>query len=96
MPLSDQERRVLEQLERQLFIEDPALARRLESGKIPHHATAPKALNVVAVILGVALILLAIPIYPSPLGFLGFVLLASGVTAHYVQRRKERRRRGSA
>ncbi|MFF1830062.1 DUF3040 domain-containing protein [Paenarthrobacter sp. NPDC058040] len=92
MPLSDQERRVLEQLERELFIDDPALARRLESGRLPHHVTSPKALNVLAVILGVALMLLSIPIYPSPWGFLGFVLLGSGITAHYVQRRKDRKR----
>ncbi|HKU36289.1 MAG TPA: DUF3040 domain-containing protein [Paenarthrobacter sp.] len=92
MPLSDQERRVLEQLERELFIDDPALARRLESGKLPHHVTAPKVLNVIAVVLGIALMLLGIPIYPSPLGFLGFVLVGSGITAHYVQRRRDRKR----
>ncbi|MDQ0104677.1 hypothetical protein J2T10_004353 [Paenarthrobacter nicotinovorans] len=32
MPLSERERRVLQQLERELFIQDPHLARQLESG----------------------------------------------------------------
>lgn len=102
MPLSDQERRVLQELERQLFIQDPALAKQLETGIASEPAPAPKVINVVAAALGLAFILLGIPIHPSPLGLLGFVLLMTGIVSHWMElrkwaerRRTERRRAGS-
>ena len=94
MPLSDQERKVLQELERELFIQDPALAKQLESGVPSEPTPAPKAMNVIAVALGLALILLAIPIHPSPFGPLGFILLVTGIVSHWMERRRwtERRR----
>lgn len=93
MPLSDQERRVLQELERELFIQDPMLARQLETGVPSRRPKAPKVLNIIAITLGFTMLLLAIPIHPSPLGFIGFVLLATGITAHFMEKHKERKRR---
>ena len=88
MPLSDQERRVLQELERELFIQDPALAKQLETGIPSEPAPAPKALNVIAAALGLALILLGIPIHPSPLGLLGFTLMVTAIVSQWMEHRR--------
>nr|WP_224166528.1 DUF3040 domain-containing protein [Arthrobacter sp. StoSoilA2] len=86
MHLNERERRVLQQLERELFIQDPDLARQLESGIPARRPYEPRARHVLAVAVGVLLMLLAIPINPSPLGSCGFLLVAWGLVAHFVQR----------
>ena len=86
MHLNERERRVLQQLERELFIQDPDLARQLETGIPARRPYAPQPRHVLAVAVGVLLMLLAIPISPSPLGYCGFVLMAWGLVAHRVQK----------
>lgn len=86
MHLNERERRVLQQLERDLFIQDPDLARQLETGIPARRPYEPQARHVLAVTVGVLLMLLAIPINPSPLGYCGFLLMAWGLVAHRVQK----------
>ncbi len=86
MHLNERERRVLQQLERELFIQDPDLARQLETGIPARRPYAPQPRHVLAVAVGVLLMLLAIPINPSPLGYCGFLLMAWGFVAHRVQK----------
>ncbi|MGO4250402.1 DUF3040 domain-containing protein [Paenarthrobacter sp. RAF54_2] len=86
MHLNERERRVLQQLERELFIQDPDLARQLETGIPARRPYEPQARHVFGVALGVLLMLLAIPISPSPLGYCGFLLMAWGLVAHHIHK----------
>ncbi|MEV7660708.1 DUF3040 domain-containing protein [Paenarthrobacter sp. NPDC089316] len=82
MPLSERERRVLEQLERELFIQDPDLARQLDSGVPARGPVHPRIRDVVAAALGVLLILLAIPLQGFLLTVAGILLVVHALLAH--------------
>lgn len=82
MPLSERERKVLQQLERELFIQDPDLARQLESGVPVRGSVQPRIRDVLAVAVGVLLILLAIPLHVFPFALAGMLLAGHGVLSH--------------
>lgn len=82
MPLSERERKVLQQLERELFIQDPDLARQLESGVPVHGPVQPRIRDVLAIAVGVILILLAIPLHVFPLALAGILLIGHALLAH--------------
>lgn len=86
MHLNERERRALQQLERELFIQDPDLARQLETGIPGRRPYEPQARHVLAVAVGVLMMLLAIPINPSPLGYWGFLMVAWGLVAHHIHK----------
>jgi len=82
MPLSERERKVLQQLERELFIQDPDLARQLESGVPVRGPVQPRIRDVMAAAVGVLLILLSIPLHVFPLALGGILLVAHAILAH--------------
>ncbi|MET3370504.1 UNVERIFIED_CONTAM: hypothetical protein ABIE34_003779 [Jeotgalibacillus campisalis] len=82
MPLSERERKVLQQLERELFIQDPHLARQLESGVPVRGPVQPRIRDVTAAAAGVLLILLSIPLHVFPLALAGILLIAHACLAH--------------
>ncbi|WP_422758132.1 DUF3040 domain-containing protein [Paenarthrobacter sp. C1] len=82
MPLSERERRVLQQLERELFIQDPHLARQLESGVPVRGTIHPRLRDVMAAALGVLLVLMAIPLHVPLLGVAGTLLGVHAVLSH--------------
>ena len=82
MPLSERERKVLQQLERELFIQDPDLARQLESGVPVGGPVQPRIRDVAAAAVGVLLILLSIPLHVFPLALAGILLVAHALLAH--------------
>ncbi|MDI2036939.1 DUF3040 domain-containing protein [Paenarthrobacter nitroguajacolicus] len=82
MPLSERERRVLEQLERELFIQDPDLARQLESGVPVRTPVHPRIRDVIAAAAGVLLVLLAIPLHVIPFALAGILLVVHAVFSH--------------
>jgi hypothetical protein len=79
MPLSEHEQRLLEQMERQLYADDPKLASTLRgSGRTfrPRHQVI---VGVVGLALGLALLVAGVASQLLPLGVGGFlVMLASG------------------
>jgi hypothetical protein len=82
MPLSERERKALEQLERELFIQDPELARQLESGVPVRGPVQPRIRDVMAAAVGVMVILLAIPFNILPLALAGVLLTVHALLAH--------------
>ncbi|MEO3940046.1 DUF3040 domain-containing protein [Paenarthrobacter nicotinovorans] len=82
MPLSERERKVLQQLERELFIQDPDLARQLESGVPMPGPAQPRLGDVVGAALGVLLMLLAIPLHVFPLALAGALFVVHALVAH--------------
>ncbi|MFJ4264534.1 DUF3040 domain-containing protein [Paenarthrobacter nicotinovorans] len=82
MPLSERERRVLQQLERELFIQDPDLARQLETGVPVHGPVQPRVRDVMAAASGVLLVLLAIPLHVVPLALVGGFFVVYAVVSH--------------
>jgi|GEM_PF-2257834 len=82
MPLSERERKALQQLERELFIQDPDLARQLESGVPLRGAVQPRIRDVLAIAVGVLLILLAIPLQVFLFALAGLLLTGHGILAH--------------
>ncbi|UKA50791.1 DUF3040 domain-containing protein [Arthrobacter sp. FW305-123] len=86
MPLSERERKVLQQLERELFIQDPELARQLESGVPVSGPVQPRIRDVLAIAVGVLLLLLAIPLQGFLIALVGMFLAGHGVFAHRAYR----------
>ncbi|HKU30641.1 MAG TPA: DUF3040 domain-containing protein [Arthrobacter sp.] len=94
MSLSEHEQRVLASLERELSIEDPSLARQLESGKAKRGLGMPWSLNVIAVVSGVLLVIMGGIERLGTVGFLGVLLMLGGVLGLCVDgKRSEGRRR---
>ncbi|MFP3578880.1 DUF3040 domain-containing protein [Arthrobacter sp. SIMBA_036] len=86
MPLSEREQRVLQRLERELFIQDPRLARQLESGIPVRGPIQPRLRDVLAAAGALVLILLAIPLHAFLLAVAGLLLLFSAVRADRAHR----------
>ncbi|WP_284978145.1 DUF3040 domain-containing protein [Arthrobacter sp. fls2-241-R2A-200] len=77
MPLSEEERRTLERLERDLAASDPELAFELQSGR-PRGATTRRILGALAVVVGFGLVIAGIATQLVILGVLGFLLASAG------------------
>lgn len=79
MPLSEQEKRTLEQLEAQLAAEDPRFASAM--GADPQRARHRRRLLLGAVMAGAGtcLLVLAVALHQVPVGVLGFTLIVVGV-----------------
>ncbi|MFW0774766.1 DUF3040 domain-containing protein [Paenarthrobacter nitroguajacolicus] len=77
MSLSDEERRSLEELERDLAATDPDLAFELKSGR-PRGAIARTVFGASAVLLGFVMVIVGIATQLIILGVLGFLLASGG------------------
>ncbi|HET6563196.1 MAG TPA: DUF3040 domain-containing protein [Marmoricola sp.] len=75
MPLSEEELRLLEQMERALVAEDPKFASTLRGTRIRQHARRALIAGVLAFIVGVALLMAGAVIPSIPLGVVGFVVM---------------------
>lgn len=79
MPLSEHEQRMLDEMERQLFADDPRLAKSFRGPSAPAASPRKLAMAVGALVLGLGMIVAAVLLPMVPLGVLGFVLMLGGV-----------------
>lgn len=83
MPLSEHEQRMLEQMEKALYAEDPKFATSLRSGSGPRASRGRAALGVVAFLLGVAMLMVGAITAIIAVGVLGFVVMLMGSVLTY-------------
>lgn len=82
MPLSEQEQRMLDEMERHLFADDPHLERAFRGSDRPRADRRRIVLGIIGVALGLGLLVLAVALPAIWLGVLSFVLmLASALFA---------------
>lgn len=75
MPLSDHEQRLLEQIERALYAEDPKFASAVSSTDLRTHARRRVRRSLVLLVLGMVALLAGVMIASTPLGVAGFVVM---------------------
>jgi Protein of unknown function (DUF3040) len=78
MPLSEEERRRLRELEQELEEDDPALARRLRRHGARDRSGARKVYGLLAVVAGFAVIIAGVATQLTVLGVVGFLLAGTG------------------
>jgi hypothetical protein len=78
MPLSNEERKQLEEMERELNVEDPKLAGKLLSGSLGPWLTAPVLFGGLTVMVGFLVLVLGIALQLTVVGVAGFVLMGAG------------------
>lgn len=79
MPLSEEELRLLEQMERALVAEDPKLASTLRGTKVRQHQRRAIALGVAAFAVGIVLLMSGAVTSTIWLGVIGFVVMLASV-----------------
>lgn len=77
MPLDDKEQRILEEIERQFYEEDPELARAVQ--RIEKPARVGARLSVLGIILGLGVVIAYVSV--TPIAVAGFVLLVVSATS---------------
>ena len=75
MPLSEEELRLLEQMERALVAEDPKFASTLRGTRMRQHARRQMIAGIFAFVVGVALLMSGAVLKIIPLGIFGFVVM---------------------
>lgn len=75
MPLSEEELRLLDQMERALVAEDPKLASTLRGTKLRQQAKRHMVLGVLAFLVGIAVLMGGVILSQPLLGVLGFVIM---------------------
>jgi hypothetical protein len=78
MGLSDDERRRLQELEEELYAQDPALARRLGRNHFLNTSGTRKVYGLLVVVAGFAVLIAGITAQLTVLGVLGFLLACAG------------------
>jgi hypothetical protein len=82
VPLSEHEQRLLEQIERALYAEDPKFASTVSSTNLRTHARRRIVWSVVGFILGIGALLTGVVVQSVPLAVIGFlVMFATAVYA---------------
>lgn len=94
MPLSEHEQRLLEQMERALYAEDPKFATTLRSGGNGRTSRGRAALGVVAFLAGVGLLMAGVMTSIIAIGIVGFVAMLVGAVVTYAALRPRRRAEG--
>lgn len=80
MALSEKERRVLEQLEEQLNMEDPHLASQMQAtGRVSQFSTRNIVIGVLIAVVGIGVLLWGVTISQLWLGIVGFLMMVGGV-----------------
>lgn len=77
MPLTDEERKRLEQLERELSLEDPEFAQKLRRGLVVGPST-PGLWNLAMLLGGVLILLAGMAMQFIIIGVIGFLLMGAG------------------
>ncbi len=75
MPLSEEELRLLEQMERALVAEDPKFASTLRGTRMRQHARRQMIAGIFAFVVGVTLLMSGAVLQVIPLGIFGFVVM---------------------
>ena len=83
MPLSEHEQRLLEQMEKALYAEDPKFATSLRSSRGSKASRGRAALGVLAILAGLGLLLAGVATTVIALGVLGFVAMLIGCVIVY-------------
>ena len=83
MPLSEHEQRLLEQMERALYAEDPKFATSLRSSRGARASRGHAALGVLAVLAGLGLLIAGVATTVIALGVVGFVAMLIGCVLVY-------------
>jgi fatty acid desaturase len=84
VPLSEHEQRLLEQMERALYAEDPKFATSLRRGSAGRASRGRAAFGVLVLLGGVTLLMLGAILPLIPLGVAGFVVMIVGATLTYL------------
>ncbi len=79
MPLSENEQKLLEQMERALYAEDPRFATQMRGAGAGGHSRKRVATGVVAAIAGLALVIGGVSTQIIAIGVAGFVVMVAGV-----------------
>ena len=79
MPLSEHEQKMLDEMERQLFADDPRLAHAFQGSDRPRRNRKRLALGLSGAVLGLILLIVAVLIPFVPLGVLGFIAMVGGI-----------------
>ncbi|MEY4136968.1 MAG: hypothetical protein RL205_1096 [Actinomycetota bacterium] len=83
MPLSEHEQRLLEQMERALYAEDPTFANNLRTTSAGRGSRGKAAFGVLAVIAGMGLVIAGVATMIIALGVVGFVVMLLGAALTY-------------
>jgi hypothetical protein len=75
VPLSEEEMRLLEQMERALVAEDPKFASTLRGTRMRHKARRNMILGIVSFVVGIAVLMAGAVLRITPLGIAGFVIM---------------------
>ncbi|HEU0132232.1 MAG TPA: DUF3040 domain-containing protein [Mycobacteriales bacterium] len=88
MPLSEHEQRLLDQIERQLYAEDPKFAAAVRSHDLKSHVTRRVKRFAALVVLGLAVLVAGVVLHNVVLSVVGFLVMLAGglVIARSVQR----------
>jgi Flp pilus assembly protein TadB len=78
MPLSEHEQKMLDEMERQLFADDPRLARTFRSGGQDRRDRRRIVLGLAGVVVGLGVLVLAVSLPAIWLGVLAFLLMLAG------------------
>ena len=75
MPLSEEELRLLEQMERALVAEDPKFASTLRGTRMRRNARRHMVLGVLGFLIGIAMLMAGVVLPSIPLGVVGFLVM---------------------
>ena len=84
MPLSEHEQRLLEQMERALYAEDPKFATSLRSASAGRASRGRAAFGVLVLLGGITLLMLGAILPLIALGVAGFIVMVVGATLTYL------------
>ncbi len=83
MALSEHEQRLLEQMERALYAEDPKFATSLRSNSMARGSRGKAALGVLVVFAGIAVLITGMAMQSTPVGIAGFAVMLVGAFLTY-------------
>jgi len=84
MALSEHEQRLLEQMERALYAEDPKFATSLRSTSMARGSRGKAALGVLVVFAGIAVLITGMATQATPVGIAGFAVMLVGAFVTYL------------
>jgi hypothetical protein len=88
VPLSEHEQRLLEQIERALYAEDPKFASTVSSTNLRTHARRRIVWSVIGFILGIGALLTGVMIPSVPLAVAGFLIMFSAAVYAFSQSKR--------
>ncbi len=88
MPLSENEQRLLEQMERALYAEDPKFASAMRGAARRSGSARRLLIGLVGVVLGLVVLFAGVVVKNVPLGVVGFILMLAGTAYALSAQRK--------